>query len=572
MIKVYLRIIFESIFNKKKRKFFLLLFSLSFILIYNGCAKQVPPSGGPVDKTPPTVIASIPFDGTTNFTGDEISVTFSEYIDKNTFRNAFFISPVVKNVKYDWSGRTVTILLLDSLKKNTTYSIIIGTDIKDLNNKNRMALPYAFSFSTGDKIDKGKISGRVFDKNPQGTAIFIYRNPSDTLTPARVKPDYISQTGKKGEYLVTGLGNGNYRAFAVRDKNSDFLWNSETEEIGIQNKPIVLKDTLNNISGINFKLTVLDTSKPALLEATMTDRNHIMSVFSKRIDSSKVSSDKFTIFDSTENIAYPILYSYNKSGKGRKILLELNDSLKENRLFLLTENLFDYYGNKSEKEQVEFYYNAKPDTIKPSVEKIVLPYKKRIAFSHPNFVVRFSEGICSNNLSSDINFTDGKGRKVPISVKKINDAEFLISAKRSLHPNEKAELKILMNGICDAAGNKGDSTFRKKITAINDLDFVSISGKIQGCSDKKNNYVVLETLEKKGSEQKALVDNDGKYLLKQVLPGKYFIWVFEDINSNGNYDYGNIFPFKLAEPFYFRTDTLIVRKRWPIKNVNIKFK
>ena len=564
--------IFEYKFKKsKKALFFFFMFSV-LALIYSGCAKQVPPSGGPVDKTPPTVIATIPFDGTTDFKGEELSVTFSEYIDKNSFRNAFFISPVVKNIKYDWSGRTVTISFHDSLKENTTYSVIIGTDVKDLNNKNKMALPYAFSFSTGDKIDKGEISGKVFNGKPQGVTIFIYKNLSDTITPAKVKPDYISQSGKNGEYLVTGLGDGSYRAFAVRDKNSNLLWDSENEEIGIQFEPIVLADSTNIRSGVDFQLSVMDTSRPALLEATMTDRNHILSVFSKRIDSSKISSANFTIIDSTNKKTYPVRYVYNKRRKGSNILLEISDSLKDDRLFLNAENLYDYNGNKSRRETTEFYFNGKPDTLKPKIEKIILPFDKNISFTNPAFVLRFSEGVCSGNLASSVLINNEKGENVNLSVSRINDAEFVVALNKQLHPDEKIKLKIMMNRICDAAGNKGDSTYEKEIKTINDLAFVTISGNALYYPTDAANYVVLKSLDKKRSLQKTLIGKKGKYILKQVLPGKYFVWAFSDKNANGKYDFGKVVPFEFAEPFYFRPDTLIVRKRWPIKNVNIKFK
>ncbi len=564
--------IFEQLFKKSKDVlFFFILFSV-LTFIYSGCAKQVPPSGGPVDKTPPTVVATIPFDGTTDFKGDELSVTFSEYIDKNSFRNAFFISPVVRNMKYDWSGKTVTISFHDSLKKNTTYSVIIGTDVKDLNNRNKMALPYAFSFSTGDKIDKGEISGKVFDSKPQGITIFIYKNLSDTITPAIVKPNYISQSGKNGEYLVTGLGDGSYRAFAVRDKNSNLLWDSENEEIGIQFKPIALADSTNIRSGVDFQLTVMDTSKPALLEATMTDRNHILSVFSKRIDSSKISSGNFSIIDSTNKKTYPVLYVYNKKRKGSNVLLEISDSLKDDRLFLTSKNIIDYYGNKSGEEETEFYYNGNPDTVKPKIEKVILPFDKYISFTNPSFIIRFSEGVCSGGLASSVLIHNEAGENVNLSVSKINDAEFVVALKEQLHPNEKINLKISMDRICDAAGNKGDSTYEKEINTINDLAFVTISGKALYYPVDVKNYVALKSLDKKRRTQKALIGKSGKYILKQVLPGKYFVWAFSDKNSNGKYDFGNVVPVEFAEPFYFRPDTLIVRKRWPIKNVNVKFK
>ncbi len=558
-------------FNSKILLRFLLII-LSSIFVF-ACAKQVPPSGGPVDKTPPTVIATNPINGTTNFKGDELSITFSEYVDRNSIRSAIFISPYIKNINYDWDGRSVTILLNDTLKSNTTYSVIVGTEIKDLNNKNSMAEPYAFSFSTGSKIDKGEISGVVFNKKPIGTKIFLYKVfNEENINPSIVKPDYIAVAGEKGNFVVTGLANGIYKAFAVSDNNSNLLWDSSDERIGIPFKPIVLSDSLNRFSNLNFRLTLFDTTKPNLVEAIMTDKNHILAQFSKRIDSSKISSTNFAIIDSTNDKIYPILYAYNKIGKGNKILLEFNSELSDSaKLYLLTNGINDYFGNVSDSETVEFFNNEKADTLNPKVDKLLLPYDRKIPYIAPHFIVRFSEGICSDSLESSIFFSGADKRELPVKIKKINDAEFSVGIKAKLAPNQNYTLRVLQSNICDAAGNHGDSSFVKKTKTINDLAFVSVSGRVINANSNVASYVLLESLDGKAN-LKIKADEKGEYKFNQVLPNDYFVWAFSDLNGNGKYDFGMVEPFAYSEPFTFRSDTLSVKKRWPVKNVNINFK
>ena len=63
----------------KKSKLALLFANILFIA---GCANQMAPVGGEVDKIPPEIIESYPKDRTTNYTENFIELKFSEYVDK----------------------------------------------------------------------------------------------------------------------------------------------------------------------------------------------------------------------------------------------------------------------------------------------------------------------------------------------------------------------------------------------------------------------------------------------------------------------------------------------------------
>ena len=164
------------------RKITLIFLLLSFILI--SCANQLPPTGGEVDKIPPEIIEVYPSDGTINFEEDYFEIEFSEYVDKRSVRDAIFISPFIEgSLEFSWTGKTLEVVFPEELKMDVTYTITIGTDVVDLNNKNRMAESFTFSFSTGDKIDKKIISGRVYGKEKEGIFIYAYKidESSDSL-------------------------------------------------------------------------------------------------------------------------------------------------------------------------------------------------------------------------------------------------------------------------------------------------------------------------------------------------------------------------------------------------------
>ncbi len=53
---------------------YLVLFSIGLVL--SGCANQLPPGGGEIDKIPPTIVETYPENGTTSFMMSTLSLHF----------------------------------------------------------------------------------------------------------------------------------------------------------------------------------------------------------------------------------------------------------------------------------------------------------------------------------------------------------------------------------------------------------------------------------------------------------------------------------------------------------------
>jgi len=187
-----------------------------------------------------------------NFSDDYVQFEFSEYTQKNSFKDAFFISPSVGGtIDFNWTNKTVTIKFPEPLRKNTTYVISIGTDILDYNNRNRMANSYTLTFSTGTQIDKRIIGGKIFSKNADGILIFAYKNEGQVINPINEKPQYITQVGADGSFKIAGLSAGNYRLFAIRDQYKDYLFQPNQDDYGVYHGDVKLSKSDSVISGIN---------------------------------------------------------------------------------------------------------------------------------------------------------------------------------------------------------------------------------------------------------------------------------------------------------------------------------
>ena len=553
-----------------------LIYYLSLLLLFtlSDCANQLPPGGGEVDKIPPRIMEVYPADGTVNFDDDYIEVGFSEYIDKRSFKDAVFISPAIDgHLEYNWSGKYVRIYFPDTLKKDITYVFTIGTDVVDLNNKNRMAEAYTLTFATGAKIDKGSISGKIFDPKHDGVLIFAYKLNGDTINPASKKPDYISQTGKDGAFKLSALADGEYRVFAIMDEYRDLLYQAGQDKFGVPYKDFVLSDEDTSISNLNFFLSQTDTSEPRLINSVMTDRNHILVSFTEDVDSSIIKSNNFQIYDSTANKKIKPLYSYKGKGKKTEMVLAIDDSLSnEHNIYLFADTLIDKYGNIFTNDFSQITVSEKKDTafnfLKSSTPSAG---SKSADYMNQHFTFNFDDGFDSANAKSGIIFSDTSGKIINFKISFIDDASFEIIPTKILEPEKDYIIRFDLSKFTDAAGNKIDSFYNYRFKTISGLDFTGITGKIYNVEISKNPILVLQNTKVENLNYTQRLTN-ANFNFERVEAGKYMLWCYLDTDSSSTYNYGEIYPFKPSEEFSVYKDTLDLKPRWVQTDLNFIFK
>jgi len=564
----------------KKSKLVFRLAAISALILFSKCANQLPPGGGDVDVTPPQIIESFPLNGTVSFKENYFELTFSEYVDKRSVQDAIFISPALqKTLEYDWSGKTLTVYFQDTLKQNTTYTVSIGTDVKDVNNGNKMAEPFTFAFSTGNKIDKGKISGRVYDVNSEGVMIFAYQNTGNEIDPGKQNPDYISQVGKNGKFTLLGLADGNYNIFAIRDKFRDGKYQKNEDDFGVQFKSIELNERFNEMNDVDYFMTREDTISPKISNVLMKDRNHLLIEFTDKIDSTKLSAANFYLFDSTANKWESIpsekvlpAYLFKGDAKPYQFYIGLTDTLeKKDGWVLISKGITDLDANISVEERNSITVKNDRDTLALKLIRVVgeLPEGK-VDYEDAKITLVFNDAIDVTTLKNKLSIQDAKGNNYIFDVNRIDDASFSVPILSRLKQSAEYTLKLDLKNYTDFSGNKVDSLFQNKFTTSNELDFSGASGNVT-TNDTTQTMVILESAKtiKRTYQQK--VDGKNKFDFKKVVPGKYLVWGFKDKNKNGKYDPGTIVPFKYSEEFKFYPDTLNLRARWPVGNVNIDF-
>lgn len=228
---------------------YLLYTAAVFLFIYivsmgvSGCAQIGAPTGGPRDSIPPILVSATPKLLATNFKGNQITLTFDEYINVLEVQKNVMVSPFPKTFPIiTFKLKTVNIKLKDTLLVNTTYAINFGNAIVD-NNEGNPFKEFTYVFSTGTTIDSLKLHGTVLmaeTGKPDSTLqALLYRNANDSSVEKR-KPDYIAKINANGKFTFTNLSEGVYRVYALKDGDGGKTYNSKIESFAFADADIVV--------------------------------------------------------------------------------------------------------------------------------------------------------------------------------------------------------------------------------------------------------------------------------------------------------------------------------------------
>ena len=191
-------------------KILIIIVFYNFIII--SCAAIKAPPGGPKDQTPPELIETIPASGAVNFNGGKVELIFSEYLDKNSIYKAISVLPKFQNdPEIIFKGEKILIDFPRELLKNETYVISVNRKLRDEHGVS-LAEGTQVAFSTGSKINKGSISGKVYGDQPRSVLLWKIDNSKDSIRYYLEPEDYIIDVSDEGTYNLNYLSHRQFLA------------------------------------------------------------------------------------------------------------------------------------------------------------------------------------------------------------------------------------------------------------------------------------------------------------------------------------------------------------------------
>ena len=205
-----------------------LIISIGLIIFSNSCANQgIGPQGGPKDTIPPVIVNSSPYLFEKNFKGNQIEITFNEYIVLDKLNEKIVFSPPLsKKPTIKIQGKSVIINAEEDFQPNRTYSIDFKDGIKDFTEGN-IYKDLRLVFSTSDHIDSMQIGGYVLDAftlDPKENCIVsLYSSESDSLFKSSV-PDFIAKTDKEGFFLFNNIPSEKFKIYAIAYNDNNLYY------------------------------------------------------------------------------------------------------------------------------------------------------------------------------------------------------------------------------------------------------------------------------------------------------------------------------------------------------------
>lgn len=538
--------------------------------LFFGCAKIANPGGGPVDKTSPDIISIKPDPGSVAVDPDgEIEIVFSKNMNKETTEKAVFISPLFFNYPtYEWRGKKLKIRPPEKLKPNTTYSITIGASAVDTHN-NKLGKSKSFSFSTGERVNSGKIEGQILMGALSGMDAWAYR--IDSLPPDTfmyLVPDYITQTDSLGGFSFEFLGRGKYLIIGVDDKNKNQFWTPPSEKIALPSKLIELPDDSAMVGGLVLVAAEQDTTKPAFTKVTSANFNSINIELSHQINENSIlKADAFKIVPMEESLAQGVIFRvYPLKNNFKVFQIDCGGMIARKKYKLEGRNLESIFSQTSDSLSHIFTAGA-ADTIPPSIAEIYPGQSEKPYIAGFDIALYFTESINQEKFGNAISIKDSLGNAIKTEFKWKYPNQIIIKPEMK----DAEEYIMLVDGakIVDMQGNRmGDSVVTYKYITSSSDTLGQLGGRIVNIP---GDNIVVMVYPNKGDTAITRITGDGYFRFDKLYPSTYHITAYWDKNFNNKLDHGKVKPVVFSEPVAVYDDTVVVRSRWEIDVGKVDF-
>jgi uncharacterized protein (DUF2141 family) len=574
MIGFVLRILTVGI--PPRRICFLFPFFLFSGILFCFCAKQGFPPGGPEDKTPPEIVATQPAVGALNVPfSEKIEISFSERMDPRSVEKAVFVSPNPEGtLDFDWDGKQVGIRLPSGLKADRTYVVTVGTGAQD-EHRNRLEESHSFAFSTGGRLSRGEIRGRVRGEKKVGAGVYVlaYDLKADPEPdPSARTGDYITQTAEQGTFSLTYLSPGVYRLFAFQDRNRNGKYTRSKDPLGICSGEVVLSDSAYAVELSDLYLAVRDTTAPEMLSVRASDRTHATLRLTKEIE---LSSLRIEIegLGVEAHILLPEGSESETPTTASKIHLH-TEPQQPGAEYSVSVYGRDLWGHpvSEESRMASFAGSARADTLRPHVVSYV-PHREARAVSLDRPIALVFDDAMRDAIPDSALIWEAPPTTPVGAWRWIESNRLCFSPEDGWKEGDAYRLRVNPGLFFDRAGNASDDTaFAVSFRSIATDTLGFISGDLFDGKEGAAGPFHIEAVKigRKKERTKTIVAGEGPYTWG-LLPGSYTLSAFRDEDENGRLSLGQVRPFIAAERIASHLDTLTVRSRWTTEEINWRF-
>jgi hypothetical protein len=530
------------------------------------CAVPVPPSGGPADTTPPSLVASEPAGGTVRFSGDRVLLSFDEYVDERSVASSLTVTPApARPPEVRYGGRSVEIRFREPLRDSTTYILALDSGFRDAHGA-ALRTPIQIAFSTGDVIDAGRLSGRVLDAEtgrPAASAnVFAYAPdpgvPPDSL-PA--EPVYRTQTDGEGRFRLDHLAERPFLVVAFRDANRNRRLDPG-EPLAAPPVPWMTADSAGAEPDRPWILAARDAGPPGLRRTVARSSTRLELLFTEGVLPAGGGAARWSVADSAGS---------------RQLRVRLADTHPDDprTLVLRTEPMpagwWEVRGDSAVSDSAgTVVASLRASFVAPAATDTSLvrfrgfdgdtlgggPAGVRLLAPWASARVRWSDPAPADTLRSAIAVRDTSGRALTFWMRPDGGAAFRVSPDPAPAGEQPFDVSVR-----PLAAGEPDTTWTARFALAGPARLGELSGVALGGSP-----VVVElhpATARSEPVRRALADADGRFRFDR-LPGgrRYRIRAFVDEDGDGAWSPGSPAPYASPEPLAWSDAAPPVRARW----------
>ncbi|MCQ2318245.1 MAG: Ig-like domain-containing protein [Bacteroidales bacterium] len=559
----------------KKSIYYILLFAIT--LIVNGCANAVSPSGGPKDVFPPVVVETNPENFSRNIKNKTIHITFDEFVTlDNASKNILISPPQKKSPDFRLNGKVLTIKFEDELRPETTYSINFGSAIKDLHEGNVLK-DYVFTFSTGDTIDSLSLVGKTISaetlKEGEDFYVMLYADENDTLPldslPYSVMPNYVTKSDKNGKFMLTGLADKNYLLFALKDANSNMIYDIPNEEIGFFSE-LVSPQYIPHNQVITDSTVVLPKIDTVIYQLnTFVQEDSVQKVFKKELVEDGLL--RFAFRYPADNVSFGICEELPDSFSIMKVFSPRKDTIsfyftpvKDSLWISMSYDTINDTTHYSLKPRVSVKPNRRNAKEQEAVKRLgVLSNAKggKLKPEHP-LILSFKEPVVDVVMRDTMWFIDGKDTIFnDLRFTKYDKYGFRFKVEKDFKPEGKYKIIIPDSVFFGISGLTNDTT-KLDIT----VPEISQYGNIYITVEVPENVpqAVVQLLSGEKILDSKIIKETQEIEFEYLDAGKYKLKAILDTDSNGLWSPGNFIKKMQPEKIVFYKTELEVKANWDI--------
>ena len=525
-----------------KNNFKYILFLL--VLATVGCAKRGSITGGLKDTLAPILKVSFPKNFSTDFKGNEIKLTFDEYIKLKDLNKQLIISPPMKYeplITPTSVSKFINIKILDTLQANTTYSFNFGQSIAD-NNEGNPYNQFKYVFSTGAYIDSLSLGGTVkdaYNKEVESFVSVMLYEVNDTFKDSVVyndAPRYITNTlDSLKSFKLENLKAGKYLLVAMKDYGSNNKFNPAKDKIGFHKQFVTLpNDTVYELK-LFKEVLPFKAYKPV-----QSSGNRLILPFEGNAKNSKIT------LKNGETILPTIISKFPKKDSLQLWYKPLRlDSLA----LAVTKDKYKVNFTLKIKEQ-------KKDSLKISaVQTGILNFRERLTLETATPLTKFDHSKIKlvNKDSVAVDFKteyDDFNQQLFFDFKK--------------EPSENYTLSMLPGALTDYLEQSNDTLIYKLNTRI----LADYGNLVVNLQNVKRFPVIVELTNEKGDVLASeYSESSSKVEFNLVEPAQFWLRAIYDNNKNKKWDTGNYLEKRQAEEVVYFSKAVDVRANWDVEQV-----